>query len=213
MKKSVLYFLFFIFITLPGKAGDNDYIINMLNAKTMTDTATVQSTLVTAANYFERIALMNPEKWLPYYYAAYCYTRISHLNKGADKRDAWVDKAQIEIDKAFKNDPKNSEILVMKGFVLQARMDINPMVRGFEYNKETLAYFDKAIELNPDNPRSYLWKGVNLYHTPSFFGGGKDKAYILINTAIEKFKANPPKDMLAPDWGYKYALEMIEKCK
>lgn len=213
MKTSILYFLSFFFISFPCKARNNEYTKNMLVAKTMSDTATVENTLVTTANYFERIALMNPDKWLPYYYAAYCYTKISHLNKVAEKRDAWVDKAQIEIDKAYELDPKNSEILVMKGFVLQARMDINPMIRGFKYYKETMEYFDKARELNPDNPRSYLWKGVNLYHTPSIFGGGRDKAYPLIKIAIEKFKANPPNDKLAPDWGYKYALEMIEKCK
>jgi hypothetical protein len=213
MKKSMLYLLFFIFISFSGNAGNNDYSRNMLHAKTMTDTATIENTLVTAANYFERIALMNPDKWLPYYYAAYCYTRISHMNKTDEKRDYWVDKAQAEIDKAYELDAKNSEIMVMKGFILQARMDISPMIQGFKYNSETMEYFDMARELNPDNPRSYLWKGVNLYHTPEMFGGGKEKAYSLIKTAIEKYNANSPKDTLAPDWGYKYALEMIEKCK
>lgn len=156
---------------------------------------------------------MNPDKWMPCYYAAYCYARISHKNKTDEKRDYWVDKAQALINKAYELDPKNSEILVMKGFVLQARMDISPMVRGFKYNSETMAYFDEAREIDPENPRSYLWKGVNLFHTPEMFGGGKQQAYPLIKTAIEKFKTNPPKDSLAPDWGYSYAFEMIEKCK
>lgn len=209
----MLYFLFFIFITVPGRAGNNDYAINMLQAKTMIDTATIENTLVIAANYFERIALMNTDKWLPCYYEAYCYIRISYMYKKADKRDLWIDKAQIMIDKAYEIDPENSEILVMKGFLLQARMDINPMIRGFKYNKETLGYFDKAKEIDPDNPRSYLWKGVNLFNTPEIFGGGKKIAYPIIKTAIEKYKSNPPKDSLAPDWGYPYALEMIEKYK
>ncbi len=56
MKKSMLNFLFFIFIAFPGKAGNTDYAINMQQAKTMTDTATIENTLVIAANYFERIA-------------------------------------------------------------------------------------------------------------------------------------------------------------
>lgn len=213
MRKSIFYFLLLFTFSLSNKAQKNDYIFNMLHAKKMCDTAKLENTLIIAANYFERIAFINPDKWLPYYYAAYCFTRISHMNKDADKRDAWIDKAQVQIDKAYEIDPKNSEILVMKGFILQARMDISPMVRGFKYNSETMEYFDKAREMNPDNPRSYLWKGVNLFHTPAMFGGGKDIAYPLIKTAIEKYKSNPPKDSLAPDWGYPYALEMIEKCK
>jgi hypothetical protein len=213
MKKNLMYLLYFIFISFSGKAQMNDYVSNMLIAKKMCDTATKENTLITAANYFERIAFINPDKWLPYYYAAYCYTRISHMNKDTDKRDVWVDKAQMNIDKAYEIDPKNSEILVMKGFVLQSRMDISPMIRGFKYNSETMEYFEMAKELNPNNPRSYLWKGVNLFYTPQMFGGGKDIAYPLIKTAIEKYKSNPPKDSIAPGWGYPYALEMLEKCK
>lgn len=209
----MLNLLFFVFIAFPGKAGDTVYTTNILNAKKMCDTASVEKTLVMAASYFERIAFVNSDKWLPYYYAAYCYTRISYMYKTDEKRDFWIDKAQTEIDKAYELDPKNSEIFVMKGFVLQARMDISPMIRGFKYNSETMGYFDRAKEINPENPRSYLWKGVNLFHTPVIFGGGKDKAYVLIKTAIDKYTLFPPKDSIAPDWGYPYALEMIKKCK
>jgi len=213
MTKKVFYFLWIIIVSFSAKAQNNDYFINMLHAKTMIDTAKVENTVVTAANYFKRIALVNQNKWLPYYYAAYCYTWLSHMTTNDDKRDSWVDKAQAEIDKAYKLDSKNSEILVMKGFILQARMDISPMVRGFKYNSETMEFFDKAREIDPNNPRSYLWKGVNLLNTPGMFGGGKDKAFPLIKTAIEKYNLNLPKDPLSPDWGYSYALEMIEKCK
>jgi len=209
----LIYFILFLLIPFSGQAGNDEYRRNMLRAKAMIDTATMEQTLIVAANYFERIAAMNPGEWLPCYYAAYCYARVSHLHEATGKRDTWVDKAQLQIDKAFSSVPENPEVLVMKGFVLQARMDINPMARGLKYYAETMACFDRAIKLCPENPRGYLWKGINLFNTPAMFGGGRDKGCKLIKIAIEKFKAFNPRDSLMPDWGYEYALEMIEKCK
>jgi hypothetical protein len=110
-------------------------------------------------------------------------------------------------------EPDNAEVLIMKGFVLQARMNINPMVRGYQYNSETMECFKKARAIDPENPRSYLWEGVNLLHTPGEFGGGKENACPLIRKSLEKFAAFVPADSLAPDWGYNYAKEMAETCK
>lgn len=212
IKNSILILVMVMLTALSGKAG-HPYTDNMLQAKHLADTATVEKTLVTAANYFGRIASMNSEKWLPHYYAAYCYTRISHLNFSDDVRDTWIDKAQAEADKAFALNPENAEVLIMKGFVLMARMKINPMIRGFKYNDETMSYFRKAVETDPENPRAYLWQGVNIFHTPEMFGGGKDGACPFIKKAIEKYEAFSPADTIAPDWGYGYAKEMQKNCQ
>jgi hypothetical protein len=211
------YFPFILVFALPvffsGKPSDNPYIENMMQAKAMMDSATIENTYARSANYFERIAIVNPDEWLPRYYAAFCYARASHLNTEASRQDMWVDKAEAEIDKAAAIEPSNPEILVMKGFVLQARMNIDPMVRGFLYFGESMECFRKARALDPENPRSYLWEGVNLLHTPEAFGGGKDNACPLIRKSLEKFASFVPADSLAPDWGYQYAKEMAETCK
>jgi hypothetical protein len=92
-------------------------------------------------------------------------------------------------------------------------MNIDPAVRGFQYNSEVMGYFDKAREIDPENPRTYLWQGVNLMHTPASFGGGIEKACPLIRKAVEKFGTFVPADSLAPNWGSTYAKDMMEKCK
>jgi hypothetical protein len=185
----------------------------MLAAKTMADTASTEQTLLQAANYFIRISGVNTDQWLPHYYAAYCFARISHMNHDADICDKWVDRAQNEVDKAFVIAPDNDEVLVMKGFVLQARMNINPMVRGFQFFEETMGYFTKASEINAANPRAYLWKGVNLLHTPEQFGGGKQSGCPLVKESISRFESFTAADALAPAWGYEYAREVVKGCE
>jgi tetratricopeptide (TPR) repeat protein len=213
MKKTVFLFGFVLTVQLGTLAGNNPYIENMKQAKIMTDSASTVKTLITAAALFERIAGVNPDQWLPHYYAAYCYTRICHLCTDEKQKDAWVDRAQAEIDKAFALEPAQAEVLMMKGFVLQARMSINPMIRGMQYNQETMEYFDKASELDPEDPRPYLWKGVNLLHMPAAFGGGKERALPLIEKALAKYATFVPADSLAPDWGLSYAQEMMKACQ
>jgi tetratricopeptide (TPR) repeat protein len=195
------------------KAGDDAYRDNMLAAIGMMDSASAEQALLEAANYFIRISSLNPDEWLPHYYAAYCYTRISHLNHEKDICDKWVDRAQYEADIAYTMSPENAEVLVMKGFVLQARMNINPMVRGFKYFDETMGYFSKASIIDPENPRAYLWKGVNLLHTPEAFGGGKKSGCPLIREAIAKYEAVVTQDPIDPAWGYSYAKEMLNSCQ
>lgn len=175
------------------------------------DTATTISSLREAVNRFERIGNTIQNQWLPYYYCAYCCTRISHKEEADKKRDLYVDQAEYYIDLAGRIDPENSEIYVMQGFILQARMDIDPMVRGMKYNSKCLEMFEKAKEIDPGNPRSYLWHGVNIFNTPSFFGGGKEKALPLLEKALEKFNSFIPESPIHPDWGREYAEMMLDK--
>ena len=210
MKRYILIVLIPLF-SISLFAQSDSYSEAMKNAITMMDTSTSTELLQYAANSFERIGDAVEDEWLPYYYCAYCYVQLNYLVKTDKKRDVFVDKAVEFNNKADNVSQDNSEIYVMKGFILQARMNIDPMTRGIKYNPECIAMFKKAIELNPENPRSYLWYGVNLYNTPSFFGGGKDNAYPLLQKAAAKFDTFVPKSKIHPDWGKAYANKMLSK--
>jgi len=212
MKNYLLLLVFLFPALLFGKPSGNPYVENMMQAKAMTDSATVEKTLITAAGFFERISGMNTGEWLPCYYAAYCYARVSHLVHNADIQDKWIDRAEVQINKAIAIDPSNAEILVMRGFVLLARMNVDPGTRGFQYSGESMSCFEKARAIDPENPRSYLWQGVNVLHTPESFGGGKDNACPLFRKSLEKFASFVQSDSLAPNWGYEYAKEMAKSC-
>ena len=210
MKSYILIILIPLF-SVSLSAQSNSYTEAMESAITMMDTSTSTEFLQYAANSFERIGDAVEDEWLPYYYCAYCYVQLNYLVKTDKKRDVFVDKAVEFNNKADNVSLDNSEIFVMKGFILQARMNIDPMTRGMKYNSECIAMFKKAIGLNPENPRSYLWYGVNLYNTPSFFGGGKEKAFPLLQKAAAKFDTFVPNSKIHPDWGKAYANKMLSK--
>ena len=212
MKK--IFVLSFLFVSAHWlSAQDIVYMDKMKETITMMDTSSSIRELQYTANQFERIGSAMQNKWLPYYYSAYCSIQISHLVKSDEQKDLYVDRAEELIKLADRISLNNSEIYAMKGFILQAKMNVDPMIRGLKYNKECLAMFEKAKKLDPDNPRSYLWHGVNLMNTPVFMGGGKVKARPLIGKALERFNSFQLQSAIHPDWGRDYAERMWKECK
>lgn len=164
------------------------------------------------ANKFERIALAEKTEWLPYYYAALSRTFMSFLTEDKSKVDEVLDVAQKYADKADSISPGNSEIMLLKGMVLSGRIMVDPMSRGMQYGMQSSALTQKAMQLNPDNPRSYLMMGQALFYTPEQFGGGKDKGCEMIMISNDKYNTFTPATEISPDWGKEMLMQLVALC-
>jgi hypothetical protein len=60
---------------------------------------------------------------------------------------------------------------------------------------------DKALQLNPDNPRVYYLRATMTFHMPEAYGGGAVKALPLYKTAAEKYNTFQPETSISPNWG------------
>lgn len=169
-------------------------IENLFQAKTIPE-------YVEAANRFERISQIEKNEWLPLYYASYAYIMVSFQEPDPVKKDEMLDQAQKFLDLAFTLAPNESELYLLQGFLYPSRINIDPMARGMKYIGDMNKALDKALELNPDNPRVYFLRATMTLHTPEAFGGGATKALPLFQTAEEKFRIFKPKTVLSPDWG------------
>lgn len=156
---------------------------------------------VEVTNQFERIAATEKAEWLPLYYASFATIMISFQEPDNAKKDSYLDQAQKFLDRAFVIDPKESELYMLQGFLYPCRINIDPMNRGMTYIGELNKSLDKALELNPDNPRVYYLRATMIHHTPETYGGGAVKALPLYETAEAKFKIFQPKTSISPNWG------------
>ena len=157
-----------------------------------------------AANTFERIANVEKKEWLPSYYQAQCHMQLAvDLMQKKQLSDclAHVEKAQSAIDKAKEIAPEESEVWAMQGYIYQGRIWENPMTKGAEFSPLSHQALDKAISLNPENPRAFFLKGQNVLFTPVFYGGGAETALPLLQKANEKFANFKPESPLHPTWG------------
>jgi len=156
---------------------------------------------VDVANQFERISTIEKTEWLPLYYASYAYIMISFQEADNAKKDIYLDQAQKLLDQAFAIAPDESELHMLQGFLYPSRINIDPMGRGMIYMEKMNASLNKALELNPNNPRVYYLRATMTYHMPEAFGGGAANALPFYKIAEEKYHMFKPQTDLSPDWG------------
>ncbi|MCX6240046.1 MAG: hypothetical protein NTY07_21300 [Bacteroidia bacterium] len=156
---------------------------------------------VEVANQFERISKTEKTEWLPLYYASFAYIMISYQESDNAKKDQFLDQAQKYLDQAMAIDPNESELYMLQGFLYPSRINIDPMNRGMVYMADMNKSLDKALELNPDNPRVYYLRATMTFHMPEAYGGGAAKALPLYQVAADKFKVFKPKTAISPNWG------------
>lgn len=162
-------------------------------------------------NTFERIALNETGEWLPLYYAAHCYIIISFQEPDLAKKDPLLDKAQGFLDKAFKLAPEESELFALQAFLYPSRMTVDPMARGMQYIGLLNQAIEKAIQLNPGNPRAYYLKAVIALNMPEGMGGGAAFAKPMFETAKTRFENFQPKSPLWPNWGKEINQAELDK--
>jgi hypothetical protein len=181
-----------------------------VNLQKLATTRTVAD-FTTLANQFERIANAEPAKWHPRYYTAFCYVTAVSMNQlEADEIHKQLDIAQKHLDMLEKSGIKESEILALQAFVYQMR--ITDMGKGMKYSMQAGEKLDEAEKLNANNPRVYYLLGMNTFHTPKAFGGGKNKAKPLFEKAASLFKSQKPATALDPNWGEWHNNKMLAEC-
>lgn len=211
--KKILFILLTSAISLTSKAGDPKYMAVMERNVAMIDTATTTTTYSVANNTFERIASANPGEWLPVYYQAYCTVLMGMKQETPALKDEYFDKAEVLINRADEISPENSEIVVVQSWINSMKISVDPSTRGQKLGPKAGMLTEKALQLNPENPRAHFLKGTSLFYMPANFGGGKDKALPVFQKALEKFKAAKPENSIVPHWGQIPTEALLEQCK
>ena len=209
MKKLLVIAMMMIagFVSGQGKyeAGMGKAFEQMKDAKTAED-------MGATAAFFERIAEAEKDKWLPYYYAAYCNYLTGWMNPSADK-DAIGEKSKELIVKAEVLEKNNSELFVLRQMVAVQKLTVDPMSRFQTYGKQANEALEMAKQADPNNPRVYLVDGQYKMNVPDAFGGGKEVGKKLFTKALELFKTFKPASNMNPSWGADQAEKLLAQCQ
>ena len=199
--------------TINALGNDNQYAEAMAkNIQTVYSSQSITE-LQGAVNALERIASAEKTKWEPYYYAAFGNIMIAHSEQDGTKKDAFLDQAMANIEKAKKITPKESEIIALEGFVHIIRITVNPATRGQQYSGLAMQTLGRALSLNPENPRALALIAQTQYGTAQFLGSPTTEACATNTAALEKFATFKSENPLAPKWGNRMAEETAGNCK
>lgn len=168
--------------------------------------------LMPVINKLNRIGAAEKDRWEPYYYIAFGYMRMSQMQQDAAVKDKYLDLALKSIDQAETILPNDSELEAMRGFLIMIQLTVDPGTRGMTHSPLAVASFQKAIALNPENPRAHYLLGQMQYGTAQFMGGDTSEACASVAKALELFDQEEAKENpFAPTWGKQEALGMQQQ--
>jgi hypothetical protein len=161
-----------------------------------------QSAKAALANKLVLVAKKYTDKWAPQFYAAYSRIQLSYMEQDAAKRDAMLDEAETYLaDAVHLLGKENTETEVLAATIANSRIGVDPRNRWQKYGKQFDEHLEKAKEMNADNPRIYLQRGISKYFTPKMFGGGKKAAMAYFEKAQGLFVKENNDDIDKPYWG------------
>ena len=177
------------------------------------NSAKTETQYLETAEYFLNIARTDSTCWLPYYYAGVCFNLASGENPNSIAKEEHIDRAEQELGKAVKLNPGETELVILQAFVLQARIQVNPAVRGMSYGPKAGSLLDEALKADPGNPRALMLKAYNIYYTPALLKGGPSNALPMFMDAKKMFASYVPDSEISPQWGEKETINMINVCE
>lgn len=198
------------FVTL---AGNDKYTQAMLkNIKALSSSSTSEE-LSTVFNAFERISRAEATRWEPLYYMAYTRLLTSLNEKDAVKKDQYIDEAESVLEKALLLAPEEAEIIAAQGFCLMLRVSVDPASRGPVFAPRSVQAFQKALAIDPENPRATVLLARMQLGTAQFFGSSTDEACATARLALLRFENFKSDNVLQPDWGKNMAESLVALCK
>jgi tetratricopeptide (TPR) repeat protein len=147
---------------------------------------------------------------LAHYYAALAdYRIVNRLPEDAeDRREQVLEDAIRHLKRATEINSTMADAWALLAGCYGRMMGMNPM-RSMSLGPKSNEAMEKAKEHDPDNPRVWIIDGMSDFHTPSMFGGDKERALKKFEKAARLAEQASVDDPLMPSWGHAEAHTWI----
>ena len=162
---------------------------------------------------FERIASVEKTNWLPNYYIAFINTIDAFGTQDKEKAAALLTRAQDAIDNATAVSPNNTEIMVVQAMLYTAWLMQDPMTNGQKYSALALEQYNKALIIDPKNPRVIFSKAEFEIGGAKYWGTDTKPMCEAIARSLELFTNFKPESQFHPSWGAERAKKALDNCK
>lgn len=206
----VLVYLFFQISIATIQAQENNANQQLIHAIALFHSLTPKQDPKILIASFEQIAQNKSvtNTWIPSYYLAILYARLSLNDKTlaetyANKSIDWA-KTAIAIN-------ANDENYCALSMAMTAKMAVNPYLRWLRYENSIKEPLQIAKKINSNNPRIYILEASLTLNMPTLFGGGCEKAKPILVKARTLLNKQLPQKIL-PTWGQQSLDEIRQAC-
>ena len=205
MKKLTLLLLL---LTITGIKAQERYAKGMEKAMKLWS----EQKIVDASNLFERIATVEIDNWLPYYYIAMVNITASFGEKDEEKLSLQLGKAKENIAIAKNISPDNAELLVLEAMMNTAWIAFDGATYGMKLSGKNEQLYKNALGLAPKNPRVVFGRAQWDMGTAEYFGKDTTPFCKDIEKALELFATFKPESEFHPNWGADRAKAVLKNC-
>lgn len=164
-----------------------------------------------AVAMLDRIAMSDKENWIPVYYKVLISITGGFSNPQADAVEDIVMANRVLIDQWLETG--GSEWYVLKGMNETLELITDPMNKGMVQTPIINKAYDKAIELDPTNPRAVYSVASFQINSAKFMKVDMDYYCKMLEKSIELFDKQKSDVPFYPSWGKDWALKTQEMCK
>ena len=165
-----------------------------------------------AVAMFERIGQAEKKNWIPMYYAANVLISTQFELKDMAMQNSMLEKAKEIIKEAHKRSENNSEIITLEGMLYTGYVAMDPGTFGMKYSPMIMQLHNKAVALDPDNPRAHSNKIQYEMGSARFFGTDLTPYCEQMKEIIPKFENQKLEEPFAPSYVIETAKQIAESC-
>jgi len=165
-----------------------------------------------AIDGFERLTVHDSLHYLVHYYLAYGWYQLYSFStdESFETRPDFLEKAVEFAEASIAANNEFSEAWIILGNAFGIKAD-NGLLSAIRYAPKAKNRYEKALELDPANPRAAMYMGVASLYQPGLLGGSTEKAIEMLIRSVELFETSKGKKSHAlwPDWGHAEAYAWL----
>lgn len=166
---------------------------------------------VEAMGKFERIAQAEKDNWIPKYYQALVGITQSFSIPDEAQKQKQIDQSIALIPSDEKQ--LNAEWYVLKALALTSQLTIDPMATAMLLSPEIMDNYDKALALEPNNPRAISGRADFQINSKKFMGGDTKQECKDLEKAVSLFDQEKHDVKFYPTWGKDRTVTLLGQCK
>jgi hypothetical protein len=150
--------------------------------------------MVASRAHFERLLTVGGKEWLVRYYLGYTDWRLSHYymsQEDEEKTNEMVEDGINQLEACIKEQHKCSDAHALLSSLYGTKISLHPE-QGMTLGQKSGAAMERAVSLDPKNPRAWYLRGVSAMYTPPLFGGGLERANEYLRDSEAPFGLDPP---------------------
>ncbi len=211
----ILLALLLTLADIPAQSAGPAYIRKMKTTLDQMHKAQTLQEHVAVANTFSVIAQTEPDEWLPRYYHAHLHIMMIYVDNEAtdDVKEKYLATARESVLSLLDTHPEEAEVQALDGWYWISRIGLKPMVYGMLYIGNYNSAIERALKLEPENPRARFLDLSNKIGKAEWFGSDISEYCAEVDFLMDHWDDYEIKSELHPTWGKQGLQSQADKCR